>query len=72
MNYRSLTFKPSYETGINDDIFYSAGWRKVEEEGNIIPDYFSPFEHRKVDIFYATSKADAVLFKGDGDQDRPN
>lgn len=61
-----------YEVGISDDVLEYAGWRRVEDEGNIIPDYFSPFEHRKVDIHYSISNADAVLFKGDGDQDRPN
>lgn len=61
-----------YEAGIKDDILSNAGWLRVEESGNIIPDYFSPFEHRKVDIHYSTSNGDAVLFKGDGDQDRPN
>lgn len=62
----------TYEAGMDEDVFWNAGWRKVEEEGNIIPDYFSPFEHRKVDIYYSTSNKRAVLFKGDGDQDRPN
>lgn len=61
-----------YSVGTNEDGLIKAGWRMVENEGNIIPDYFSPFEQRKVDIYYATSDCDAVLFKGDGDQDRPN
>ena len=61
-----------YEAGIDDEIMTEAGWRRVEEGGNIIPDYFAPFEHRKVDIHYATSSPAAILFKGDGDQDRPN
>lgn len=61
-----------YETGIDDELFLSAGWKKVENNGNVIPDYFSPFEHRKVDIYFSSSIDNAVLFKGDGDQDRPN
>ena len=61
-----------YEAGLNEEIMTSAGWKKVEEAGNIIPDYFAPFEHRKVDIQYSSSSPSAVLFKGDGDQDRPN
>lgn len=62
----------TYEAGIEDSIFVEGGWRKVVEGGNIIPDYFAPFEHRKVDIHYSTSNVIATLFKGDGDQDRPN
>ncbi len=62
----------TYEAGISDSIFLEGGWRKVLESGNIIPDYFAPFEHRKVDIHYSTSDMRATLFKGDGDQDRPN
>ncbi len=61
-----------YEAGIDDGLFISAGWTKVDDEGNIIPDYFHPFELKKIDIHYATSDSSAILFKGDGDQDRPN
>ncbi len=72
MEQYDCEYTDAYETGIDDEIFLSAGWKKVENEGNIIPDYFSPFEHRKVDIFYAASELETILFKGDGDQDRPN
>ncbi len=61
-----------YETGIDDKLMESGGWIKATNEGNVIPDYFSPFDLRKVDIYYSTSSATAVLLKGDGDQDRPN
>jgi len=38
-----------------------------------VPDHFEPFERRNAPIRFAL-KTDrpAVLFKGDGDQDRPN
>lgn len=61
-----------YETGVKDEYFIRGGWRKVEEGGNVIPDYFSPFEQRKVDIYYSSGSSTAIMFKGDGDQDRPN
>lgn len=61
-----------YVAGIDDEVLFCAGWRKVESEGNIIPEYFAPFEQRKVDIFYSSSCPGSVLFKGDGDQDRPS
>ncbi|SEQ40567.1 hypothetical protein [Butyrivibrio sp. TB] len=62
----------TYEAGIDEKIFIEAGWHKVIEDGNIIPDYFSPFEQRNVEIHYSTSNMRAILFKGDGDQDRPS
>lgn len=61
-----------YEAGLSEDMLSVAGWLKVKETNNIIPNYFSPFEQRVVDIHYCTSNPDIVLFRGDGDQDRPN
>lgn len=61
-----------YEAGLDETVLMSAGWRKAGDEGNIIPDYFAPFEQRKVEIHYSSSSPAAILFKGDGDQDRPN
>ena len=61
-----------YEAGVDNKIMEDSGFRKVEEMGNIIPNYFAPFEQRKVDIHFSTSQLSAILFKGDGDQDRPN
>ena len=43
-----------------------------EEDGNIIPTYFEPFVQRNVNICYQKSDASIVIFKADGDQDRPN
>lgn len=61
-----------YETGVNDQCFIDAGWRKTAETRNIIPHYFAPFVQENIDIFYFSSDPKTVLFKGDGDQDRPN
>lgn len=61
-----------YETGVDDQVFIDAGWRKTEESENIIPNYFAPFSQKNIDLFYFSSDPDIVLFKGDGDQDRPN
>lgn len=72
MDKMDCEYIDTYEIGVNDEYLASAGWNKVEDEGNVIPDYFSPFEQRKVDIHYSTSADTAILFKGDGDQDRPN
>lgn len=61
-----------YETGLNPEKLKEAGWIPVKESGNIIPNYFSPYEQRIIDIHYCTSDKNAVLFRGDGDQDRPS
>lgn len=43
----------------------------VPEGSNIIPNYFEPFERKNIKIYYHKS-VDVVIFKADGDQDRPN
>ena len=46
----------------------------VEGDGNIIPDYFSPYTPRNIDIYVdsSTKEKKCSFFKADGDQDRPN
>ena len=61
-----------YESGVLDKVFEDGGWRLVPESGNIMPDYFAPFEQRNIDIYYMSEIEGAILFKGDGDMDRPN
>lgn len=61
-----------YEKGLSDEILRVSGWTKLDESENIIPNYFSPFEQCNVDINYCTTDEAIVLFRGDGDQDRPN
>lgn len=63
-----------YLYGIDDQILIDAGFvERDESDKNVIPSYFEPFVQENVDLdFYTTSKDDVILFKGDGDQDRPN
>ena len=61
-----------YEAGLNDELLKQAGLIEVETTENIIPEYFAPYEQRNIDIYYFTTDDEIVLFKGDGDQDRPN
>lgn len=61
-----------FEAGIEDEVLEKAGWMKVEDSGNIIPDYFAPFVQNNNDIYYFSTDEKAILFKGDGDQDRPS
>lgn len=70
-NYEYVDF---YEIGIKDEILLKIGFKeKKENDNNIIPNYFEPFEQRNIEIYYATScKGKFRMFKGDGDQDRPS
>ena len=43
----------------------------TSEDPNIIPNHFEPFERKNIRIYYHQS-VDVVIFKADGDQDRPN
>lgn len=64
-----------YQYGISEEILNYAGFIKREKEDtNIIPNYFEPFEQKNVDILFATNVMNSGywIFKGDGDQDRPN
>lgn len=61
-----------YCAGMEDAVLGSGGWLKVKDSGNVIPNYFAPFVRENVDIRYTTTDPDIVLFKADGDQDRPN
>ncbi len=61
-----------YECGLPEQMFIEAGWLKTEDSENIIPNYFKPFVQENIDIYYFSTDKEIVLFKGDGDQDRPN
>lgn len=68
----SAEYIDMYEKGVDSDILQNAGWIRVDKTSNIIPNYFSPYEQRNIDVNYCTTDKDIVLFKGDGDQDRPS
>lgn len=61
-----------YEYGLSVEELLTAGWKKVGDDENVIPNYFSPFERKNVTIDICTLNPDMVIFKGDGDQDRPS
>jgi hypothetical protein len=60
--------------GIDPALFEAAGFSPVDPGGaDIVPDHFEPFERRNTRILFALKTGrPAVLFKGDGDRDRPN
>jgi hypothetical protein len=63
-----------YNAGTARGVFEQAGFRWIDPEGvEIVPDHFEPFERRNVRLWFALKgQPHEVLFKGDGDQDRPN
>lgn len=61
-----------YEAGVPEPVLKEAGWTRLDETQNIIPNYFSPYVQRNISIHYCTTDEKIILFRGDGDQDRPN
>lgn len=62
-----------YEIGISNETMYMAGFSELKEDDeNIIPNHFEPFEKRNIDLWYHTPYDFYHIYKGDGDQDRPN
>ena len=55
-------------------LFREAGFTQIDPEGpDIVPDHFEPFERRNIRLRFAVNtNQPVILFKGDGDQDRPN
>jgi len=68
--------------GLPDTVWQAAGLRPIAAEaGEVVPEYFEPFVQQNVNLRFAlrekapdapTAHLPYVLFKGDGDQDRPN
>lgn len=60
-------------SGMPEQVMKDAGFiMKTKEDTNIIPNYFEPYVCENVDAWYEKTIPDMILFKGDGDQDRPN
>lgn len=72
MEEKNCEYADFFESGLYDGLLDSAGWKRVGSNENIIPDYFFPFEQKNITIYCSASEDRIVLFKGDGDQDRPN
>ena len=63
-----------FQLGVPQGILEQAGFTlNDQEDGVVIPDYFQPFTHSNVELHCFTNQLDEFLmFKADGDQDRPN
>ncbi len=70
---RKYEYIDLYCYGIPDEILKTAGFCKRVADEIIIPNYFSPFERKNVDIYFSSSQNEGLnVFRGDGDQDRPS
>lgn len=62
--------------GMTGEYLFKCGFRlRSDGDGVVVPQYFEPFVAENRDIHYAlksSSDAGWRIFKGDGDQDRPN
>ena len=63
-----------YETGLEGSTLKNTGFiERIENDINIIPNYFEPFVQKNIEIYYMSNCKDKFrMFKGDGDQDRPS
>ncbi len=63
-----------YCAGIPAQVFAAAGFSERKEDSpNILPNYLTPPLFENTEYYYFTNRPEQfVLFKADGDQDRPN
>lgn len=73
LEHEKAEYIDCWNYGLSCDFFKAMGFSKVKRD-TIIPDYFAPFERRNIKIGIEIMDADypLIIFKGDGDQDRPN
>lgn len=74
LNDSAYEYIDVYASGLDKNILTSKNYENINDaDGTIVPEYFQPFEMKNIDIHYvSTAKETITLFKGDGDQDRPN
>jgi len=62
-----------YASNLDMKLLRKGNYELISDSQKItIPDYFSPFEQKNIDIhFFTTDNQPTYLFKGDGDQDNP-
>ena len=62
--------------GIKNSYFFDAGFKLLNyNQNDIVPNYFEPFVKKNINLLFAykTPQNKKIrIFKGDGDQDRPN
>lgn len=70
---RQYEYVDLYCYGIPGEILKAAGFCERMADEIVIPNYFSPFERKNVEIYFSSSRSEGLnVFRGDGDQDRPS
>ncbi|MEG0617036.1 MAG: hypothetical protein RR508_05660 [Oscillospiraceae bacterium] len=74
MQNANAEYADMYCYGISADIIAKAGLcERKRDDINIIPNYLNPPLYENTEYFFFTSRSDNfMMFKADGDQDRPN
>lgn len=74
LRHAKAEYMDCYNVGIPVEIWQAAGFtERVEGDGCIIPNYLTPPLQENTEYYYFTNTPENfVLFKADGDQDRPN
>lgn len=73
MEKEQCEYTDFYNFGFDKELMLKAGFaERVENDINIIPNYFEPFEQKNVEIYFSAPVSNITLCKADGDQDRPN
>jgi hypothetical protein len=73
MRQYPIEYTDFYCYGLSGEILREAGFvLRDENDPNIIPNHFEPFEQKNVDIYISSGNMNGIrLFKGDADQGRP-
>lgn len=74
MQQAGAEYADCYCVGVPAEIFAAAGFsERKEADGTVIPNYLTPPLYENTEYYYFTNEPENfVLFKADGDQDRPN
>lgn len=73
LRLNSYEYVDFYTLGFDYDYINSAGFsERMQDDKNIIPNYFSPFVAENIDIYVRSPYEHTLYMKADGDQDRPN
>ena len=78
MRSEYIEYADFYNFGVSKDILKKIGFLTTEKFKDIIvPNYFEPLQYENIKIRFAIKSNAEILnnikiYKGDGDQDRPN
>ena len=73
---RSAEYIDISHVGLDESVLEAGGFINKAKTNLIVPNYFEPFNMRNIELGYTFKSIDkneqAIFFKADADQDRPN